>query len=430
MQAAEEKEDYGWLVGIDWATDAHEVCILTPSRELVTQRKVEHNGPAIAAFIDQLMRLCEGKAARVAISIEIPRGAVVESLVERGFHVYAINPKQLDRFRDRHTVAGAKDDRRDAFVLADSLRTDRPCFRQVRVDDPLVIQLREMSRVDDDLAEDMNRLTNRLREQLHRYYAALLRLSPSADEPWLWALLELAPTPADGARLKPKQIAKLLTEHRIRRLDAEAVRAALTEAPLHVAPGATEAAAAHIRTLIPRLRVTVQQRATCQREMARLLDELAAGGDASGQKNEHRDVQILRSLVGVGKKVAATLLAEASQPLGDRDYHALRAHAGVAPVTKQSGRRLVVVMRQACNGRLRNAVYHWARVAVTRDPRSTEVYGVLRARGQSHGRALRSVADRLLRLLIAMLKSKTLFDPTRWAHEAPAAPAAAVPEPA
>ena len=154
------------------------------------------------------------------------------------------------------------------------------------------------------------------------------------------------------------------------------MRSALAEAPLHVAPGATEAATAHIRTLIPRLRVTVQQRATCQREMARLLDELAAGGDASGQKNEHRDVQILRSLVGVGKKVAATLLAEASQPLGDRDYHALRAHAGVAPVTKQSGRRLVVIMRQACNGRLRNAVYHWARVAVTRDPRSTEVYAV------------------------------------------------------
>jgi len=170
MQAAAENDDYGWLVGIDWATDAHEVCILTPSRELVTQRKVEHNGPAIAGFLDQLTRLCEGQAARVAIAI--PRGAVVESLVERGFHVYAINPKQLDRFRDRHTVAGAKDDRRDAFALADSLRTDRPCFRQVRVDDPLVIQLREMSRVDDDLAEDMNRLTNRLREQLHLLIAA------------------------------------------------------------------------------------------------------------------------------------------------------------------------------------------------------------------------------------------------------------------
>lgn len=115
--------------------------------------------------------------------------------------------------------------------------------------------------------------------------------------------------------------------------------------------------------------------------MARLLDALAAGGDEPGQKTDYRDVQILRSLVGIGKKVAATLLAEASQPLSDRDYHALRAHAGVAPVTKQSGRRLMVVMRQACNGRLRNAVYHWARVAATRDPHSSEIYAGLRKRG-------------------------------------------------
>jgi hypothetical protein len=82
-------------------------------------------------------------------------------------------------------------------------------------------------------------------------------------------------------------------------------------------------------------------------------------------------------------------------------------------VTKQSGRRLVVVMRQACNGRLRNAVYHWARVAATRDPHSHDVYAKLRARGHSHGRALRSIADRLLRVLIAMLTHRTLYDPTR-----------------
>lgn len=411
MKATEE-ENYRWFVGIDWATDSHEVCVIAPSRELVTQRKVEHSGPAIASFIDQLSRLCDGKTEDVAIAIEIPRGAVVESLAERGFHVYAINPKQLDRFRDRHTVAGAKDDRRDALVLADSLRTDRPCFRKVRVDDPIVIQLREMSRVDDDLAEDMNRLTNRMREQLHRFFPSLLRVSPSADEPWLWALIELAPTPAAGAKLKPKQIAKLLAEHRIRRLDVEAVLGVLREAPLHVAPGAAEAAAAHIATLIPRLRVTLAQRSACQREISRLLDELA-GDDAAGQKSEQRDVHILRSLVGVGKKVAATLLAEASQPLADRDYHALRANAGIAPVTKQSGRRSVVIMRHACNGRLRNAVYHWARVAATRDAHCTEVYAKLRARGHSHGRALRSIADRLLRVLIAMLTNRTLFDPNR-----------------
>lgn len=414
------EDEYRWYIGIDWATDAHQICVMGASREVLEERSVEHSGPAIAAFIDHVMRVCAGAAEQVAIAIEIPRGAVVESLVERGFHVYAINPKQLDRFRDRHTIAGAKDDRRDAFVLADSLRTDRPCFRRVMVDDPVVIQLREMSRIDDDLSEELNRLTNRLREQIHRFYAQLLALCPSANEPWLWALLELAPTPADGSRLKRKRIEKLLTEHRIRRLDADAVLAALAIAPLRVAPGATEAAAAHIKLLVPRLRLALQQRTDCRREIERLLEQLAGETDP-GQTHEHRDVQILRSLAGVGKKVAATMLAEASQPLAERDYHALRAHAGVAPVTRQSGRRLVVVMRQACNGRLRNAVYHWARVAVMHDDHSRGVYAALRAKGQSHGRALRSVADRLLRVLVSMLKHHTLYDPERQRRLPPGA---------
>jgi len=140
-----------------------------------------------------------GDPGCVAIALEIPRGAVVETLVERGVHVYAINPKQLDRFRDRHSVSGAKDDRRDAFVLADSVRTDRPCFRRVRLEDPLVIQLRELSRIDEDLRREANQLTNRLREQLQRFYAQMLKLCPAADEPWLWALLELAPSPGAAA---------------------------------------------------------------------------------------------------------------------------------------------------------------------------------------------------------------------------------------
>jgi transposase len=148
-------------------------------------------------------------------------------LVERGFHAYAINPKQLDRFRDRHSVAGAKDDRRDAFVLADSLRTDRDCFRHVRLDDPVVIQLRELSRVDEDLGSENNQLANRLREQLHRFYVQALKLCPAADEHWLWSLLELAPSPAAARGLRIKRVERLLREHRIRRVSAEEVIAAL-----------------------------------------------------------------------------------------------------------------------------------------------------------------------------------------------------------
>ena len=132
-----------------------------------------------------------------------------------------------------------------------------------------------------------------------------------------------------------------------------------------------------------------------------------------GQRHEQRDVEILRSLPGVGRIVLATLLAEASQPLRHRDYHALRTLSGVAPVTRRSGKRCVVVMRQACHMRLRDAVYHWARVAVQHDPISRARYAELRKRGHSHGRALRSVGDRLLAVACAMLRTATSFDPSR-----------------
>jgi len=128
-------------------------------------------------------------------------------------------------------------------------------------------------------------------------------------------------------------------------------------------------------------------------------------------------VDILRSLPGVGRIVLATLLAEASQPLAERDYHALRNLGGVAPVTKNSGKRRgnrsIVVMRNACSLRLRNALYHWARVASVYEPKSRCAYSELRKRGHSHGRALRTVADRLLAVACAMLRDGTAFDPSR-----------------
>ena len=108
---------YRFYIGIDWASEAHQVCVLDAARRIVSERSFAHAGDAVAAFAEWLNELAGDDPGGVAVAIEIPRGAVVETLVERGFHVYAINPKQLDRFRDRHSVAGAKDDRRDAFVL-------------------------------------------------------------------------------------------------------------------------------------------------------------------------------------------------------------------------------------------------------------------------------------------------------------------------
>lgn len=405
------EEGFQFYVGIDWASQAHQVHLMDQEGKTIEEFTVDHTGAALAQFAEKLTRVCGGHPERVAVAIEVPRGAVVEFLVERGFAVFSVNPKQLDRFRDRYTVAGAKDDRRDAFALADSLRTDQRCFRRVRLDDPLIIQIRELSRVEEDLCQESVRLSNRLRDLLCRFYPQMLELSPSADDSWLWDLLDGAPTPAHGRRLRSAGVEKTLRKHRIRRLIAAQVLTELKTPGLPVAPGVVEACSTHVALLLPRLRLVHQQRRLSQEQLESLLNELDAEEDGGTDKREHRDVEILRSLPGVGRLVAATMLGEASQPLEDRDYHALRAHAGIAPVTKRSGKRTNVVMRYACNRRLRNAVYHWSRVSVQRDPHSRSRYVALRQRGHSHGRALRGVADRLLAILVSMLGHGTLYDP-------------------
>ena len=209
------EDEFTHFVGIDWATEEHQVCVLDGRRKVISERGVKHTGTALAELANALAKLGEPKS--IAVAIETSRGAVVEMLMERGFAVFHLNPKQLDRFRDRHTVAGAKDDRRDAFVLADSLRTDLHLFHRVHVDDDDIVLIRKLTRADDDLAKESNGLTNRLREQLLRFFTQFLELSPSMDEGWVWELLTIVPVPAAVHKVSIARVAKLLADHRIRR---------------------------------------------------------------------------------------------------------------------------------------------------------------------------------------------------------------------
>lgn len=400
------------FAGIDWGSEKHRVCLMNRDGHILAERWIEHNGDSLAELTAWLRRETSDAPSLLAAALEIPRGAMVETLLEHGFAVFSINPKQLDRFRDRYSPAGAKDDRRDAFVLADSLRTDRHCFRTVRLHDPVLIRLRELSRLDDELAQEQNRAINRLREQFHRFFPQLLQLCECADEPWLWTLFEWAPSPLRAARLTEARIARLLQQQRIRRITAAQVRMALKTKPLTLAPGAAEAAAEHALLLLPRLRLLQQQRTDLARRINALLDELATPAE---RQHEHRDAAILLSLPGLGRKIAATMLSEASQAIADRDYHALRCYSGTAPITHQSGKKKSVVMRRGVNERLRNALYHWARVSVVFDPQSKKRYAAMRACGHSHGRTLRGMADRWLKVLTSMLTTRTLYDPQRCA---------------
>jgi transposase len=207
-----------------------------------------------------------------------------------------------------------------------------------------------------------------------------------------------------------------LKRHRVRRLTSEEVMAALRLPALKLAPGSAEAASEYALLLLPRLRLIRKQRLDIATRIETLLNQLSEVGSDTSDHGPERptDVAVLRSLPGVGRIVASTLLAEAAQAIADRDYQALRSYAGVAPVTRQSGNKKIVVMRRGCNNRLRNAVYHWSRVATMCDDRSRSYYRQLRARGHSHGRALRTLADRWLTALVAMLRTHETFDSARW----------------
>ena len=382
-------DDLGWFVGVDWASATHQAALLDARGTVIGERAFPHGGAGLGALCDWLLTTTGALAATIAVAIEVPHEPVVETFLERGFSVFAINPKQLDRFRDRFTVAGAKDDRLDSRVLGDSLRTDRPCFRALHPADPVMVELREWSRIAEELQQERTRLGNRVREQLWRYYPQALELTDDVAADWFLELWTLVPTPAKAAKTRRESIARVLKAHRIRRIDADTALRLLRQTPLSVAGGTTEAATAHIRTVAVRLKLVNLQMKAAHRQLDVLCGKLAGTEESEpGQRPEQRDVTILRSLPGVGRIVLATLLAEAWEPLRRRDYHALRSLCGVAPVTRRSGKRCVVVMRQACHMRLRTAA------RIQHDPVSRGRYAEPLKRCHSHGRALRTVADR------------------------------------
>jgi transposase len=427
-EAMNEATEFDAYVGIDWASDKHDVCVLDARGGKVGEKAFEHSGAGLGAMCEWLAAVTSAPPMRVAVAIELVRGAVIATLLERGYDVWSCNPKQLDRLRDRFTMAGAKDDRLDAFVLADAARRDRDLLRRVPREAPSVIRLRELARLHTELTADRVRLENRLHEQLNRYFPQMLKLGPAPGDPWMLDLWERAPAPDQAASLKRSAVAAVLRTHRIRRISAEEVLAILREPKLHVASGAAEAAILHIGTLVPRLRVVGDQLRKVDRQLDAAIETVGTDlgdGDASGQQSEQRDVTILKSLPGAGRIVIATLLAEAWQVLRARDYQQLRSICGVAPVTLQSGKKrrdgrpnAVVLIRRSVNHDLRNALWYWAGGAVLHDARWRAAAAALRARGLGNATVRRVIGDRLLRITCACLRDGTLYDEQRHAAKA------------
>jgi transposase len=417
-----DEEEERWFLGVDWGAAEHWARLSDGGGRELGRRAFEHSGAGLSALADWALGLSGGGAERIWTAIETPHGPVVETLMERGFRVFSINPKQLDRFRDRFSPAGAKDDSRDAEALSDALRTDQRAFRELTPTPAQLVELREFSRLREGLQRDHTRLVNELRDQLWRYYPQALELAgEGAGADWFLAFLRLAATPKAAQRLRKDTLARFIKRHRLRRFDADGAQTILKARSVQLRPGAVEAASAHVRLILPRLELINRQLREVDRRLDEITEAFSRELEETGQPGEQRDVVVLGSLPGIGRTNLATLLAEAHEPLRRRDYHALRCLSGVAPVTRRSGKSRLVLRRYAVNRRLADALHHWARVANQHDPVSHAKYRALRDRGCTHGRALRGVGDRLLAVACAMLEAQAEFDP----HRARGQPAAA-----
>jgi transposase len=232
-------------------------------------------------------------------------------------------------------------------------------------------------------------------------------------------LIEKAPSPSAGAKLTRARIGAVLKQHRIRRVTAEEVRTVLRGDVLSLRSIYIESHMARVLILIERLKLAQAQIVTIEKQIETAL----AVRVKSEEQTERRDLTILLSLPGVGPITVATALGESGDAFERRDYNALRSLSGAAPITKQSGGTRYVVMRRACQPRLRVALHISALQAIRIDPKFRDLYLRARARGHTVGRAIRTIVDRLLFLAVQLLRKNELYniDLRQLAPEAAAA---------
>ena len=346
-------------------------------------------------------------AARVLIGIETDRGPWVQALIAAGYQVYAVNPLQAARYRERHSVSGAKSDPADAHLLADMVRTDHHQLRVVAGDSQLAEAVKVVTRTHKTLIWERTRHTLRMRSTLREYFPAALEAFEDLTAPDTLELLGKAPDPAAAARLTTVQIMAALKRahrhHRDRR--AGEIQAALRTPQLGQPAIVTGAYAVAVRAQVAILGVLNEQ-----------IDLLQ--GQVEAHFGQHPDAEIYTSQPGLGQILGARVLAEfGDDPSRYTDTRARKNYAGTSPITKQSGKKRVVLARYVHNDRLLDALGAQSFAALTGSPGARAYYAKQRDRGLGHRAALRQLANRLVGILHGCLKSGTRYgEATAWSH--------------
>jgi transposase len=398
------------LVGDDWAEDHHDVELQDGTGRRLGRARLPEGIAGITrlhSMIGQHVGDEEDEQVEVVVGIETERGPWVQALLAAGYQVYAINPLQVARYRERHQVSGAKSDAGDAHTLADMVRTDRHQLRPVAGDSDLAEAIKVVTRAHKTLIWERTRHTLRLRRALLDFFPAALDAFDDLDAGDTLELLAAAPDPVTAAALDEERITAALRRARRRGIPEKVTRiqAALRAPQLGQPPVVAGAYAVTVRAQVAIL--------TTFNTQITLMEQ-----QVNAHFGRHPDVEVYLSQPGLGGILGARVLAEfGDDKLRYADAKARKNYAGTSPITRQSGKKKIVLARYVHNDRLVDALGQQAFAALKPSPGARAYYDQQRARGLSHRAALRQLGNRLVGILHGCLKTGTSYDEhTAWAH--------------
>lgn len=383
------------FAGIDWGGARHQLAVVDREGQVQLNRAFAHDRPGLEELHGVLGRLGED----LPVALERSEGLLVEKLLAWGHRVYPVSPRIAARARERYRVASTKDDSFDAYVLADTLRQDHRRWRPLSPASDTLAELRALTRDRRRILETQQGVEAQLRESLLAYHPAVARLFSSVDRGITLAFLRDYPTPERASRVGVGRMERFLARHSYTgrvppEVLVERLRANLTSA----GPGTTAGRARGALALADQLEVMNRQLREYDRAIAEAL-------------GRHPDAKIFRSFPGTGRIISANLAAEIGE---DRERFptaaSLLAEAGLAPVTRSSGKVTRVRFRYAANRRLRDTFNWWGYTLARIDPWSREIYLAGRDRGHQHYRAIRGLAARWGRVLWRCWQDRALYD--------------------
>jgi predicted nuclease with TOPRIM domain len=402
---------------VDWGVEEHQVAFIDDSGQLLKQIRVTHNAEGMGALMAAVREVAPDQNVRMGI--ERCDGAVVDTLLEHDVEVYSINPKQLDRYRQFLVNSGAKDDVLDAHAGARALREAPDAFRRLEPLNPVIAELREMVRHRAELKKEIGRVSNRLREQLRRVYPQFLEMisDSSVSAVWVRQMLELAPTSVEAQALKVTEVARVCK--RLRTRTPKQILTILQATSFEVPSGVLQGAHMRIESYVAELNLLCEQLKRCEDRQEKLVELWGAQQESLEGLT---DLEIMRSMPSGTVTMLAPRIAFGFDAIGQRDAKLLSKQSGSVPVSALTGKqqnrkyprkKQTVRRRLACNEYLRNAAFHIGDSCFHHDPFYKAKYAAGRAKGHTHGRTCRDIAEHYDRVMMSCLKTRTLYDVNR-----------------